>query len=113
MTQPRRYQRVYDEQGVLYAKFQRLPGEENKPLYLAQQSQINQSFPDSFLDFGLTRLPVAGELLKVNQFLWRVEQVIHHPANAPVDPDDLFPEMPSTVGTVQISFYGVIAETGR
>ncbi|MBD2465601.1 hypothetical protein H6G89_31910 [Oscillatoria sp. FACHB-1407] len=103
-------QRVYDDRGVLYVAFQRLPGEENNPLYLASQAQIAQKFPETE-QFGLTRLPVAGDLLKVDRFLWRVEHVLHYPANSPVIPDDLFSNAPSVVATVQISFYGVMAES--
>ena len=100
-------QRVYDDRGILYVAFQRLPGEENNPLYLSSQAQITDNFPKT-QGFGLTRLPVAGELLKVDRFLWRVEHVLHHPANSPVDPDDLFPDEPSIVATVQVCFHGAL-----
>ena len=100
-------QRVYDEQGLIHVCFQRLPGQETNPLYLALQAQIEQNIPQS-LRFGLTRLPVVGELLKVDRFLWKVEQIIHQPVDLEANPDDLFAGLPPEVATIQVSFHAVL-----
>ncbi|KAM3091618.1 hypothetical protein ACKFKF_32885 [Phormidesmis sp. 146-12] len=100
-------QRVYDEQGLIYAFYQRLPGQENNPLYLSIQTQIAQNFPQS-MKFGLTRLPVVNELLQVDRFLWRVEGIIHQSVGLEAAPDDLLACLPPQVAIVQLSFYGVL-----
>jgi len=56
-------QRIYDEQGLIHAHFQRLPGRKNDPLYLSIQNQITQNCPKS-MEFGLTRSPISGKLLQ-------------------------------------------------
>lgn len=100
-------QRIFDEQGLIHAHFQRLPGQESDPLYLSIQTQIAQNVPHS-LNYGMTRLPVVGELLQVDLFLWQVQQVIHHQVRREQDPDDLFADLPDQVATLQICFYGTV-----
>lgn len=100
-------QRVYDDQGLIYVSFQRLPGQEANPLYLTLQTQIEDNMP-RFLNFGLTRLPVVGELLKVDRFLWKVEQVIHQPVNLEANSDGLLVGLPPEAATVQVSFHAVL-----
>ena len=100
-------QRIHNEQGLIYVYFQRLPGQEHDPRYLSIQKQITQGFPKS-IGFGLTRLPVAGELLQVDRFLWQVHQVIHQQVRQEQDPDDLFADLPAQVATVDLSFYGAV-----
>lgn len=102
-----RQQRVFDEQGLIHAYFQRLPGQESNPLYLSIQTQIAENVPQS-LDYGMTRLPVVDELLQVDRFLWQVQQVIHHQVRREEDPNDLFVDFPMQVATIQIRFYGAL-----
>jgi hypothetical protein len=100
-------QRIYDEQGLLHAYFQRLPGQETDPLYFSIQDQITQNCPGS-VRFGLTRVPVVGELLQVNRFLWRVERVVHQQITEESAFSNLFDDLPEKVAIVQISFYGAV-----
>jgi hypothetical protein len=100
-------QQLYDEQGLLHAHFQRLPGQETDLLYFPIQNQITQNCPGS-VRFGLTRVPVVGELLQVNRFLWRVEQVVHQQITEESGFGYLFDDLPERVAVVQISFHGAI-----
>jgi hypothetical protein len=103
MTVPR----IYDEHGLLHAYFQRLPGRENDPLYFSIQDKITQTCPGT-VRFGLTRVPSMNELLQVNRFLWRVEQVIHQQITEESSVSFLFDELPERVAIVHISFYGAV-----
>lgn len=100
-------QRIHDEQGLVHVHFQRLPGREIDPLYLSIQTQITQNCPQSS-EFGLTRLPIVGELLQIDRFLWQVQQVIHLQVQREEDPDDLFAHFPEQVATIHLSFYGTV-----
>lgn len=82
-------QRIYDEQGLIHANFQRLPGKEDDPLYLSIQNQITQNCLKS-MEFGLTRSPIVDEWLQVDRFLWQVQQVVHRQVRKKEeDPNDL------------------------
>lgn len=100
-------QRAYDDQGLIHVCFQRLPGQETNPLYVTLQTQIEQNIP-RYLEFGLTRLPAIGELLRVDRFLWKVEQVIHQPVDLNANSDDVLVGLPPEVATVQVSFHAVL-----
>ena len=98
--------RISDEQGLIHAYFQRLPGQETDPLYLSIQDQITQNRPQTMI-FGFTRLPIVGELLRVERFLWQVRQVVHHEVQTEV-PDNLFADDYKQMATLHICFYGAI-----
>ncbi|MEP1080212.1 hypothetical protein NDI52_33155 [Leptolyngbya sp. PL-A3] len=100
-------QPVFDPQGLVHVNFLRLPGAEEKIAYASLQEQINSHSPES-VNFGLARVPVIGELLQLDRFLWAVDQVIHNPVPVEEDPDDLFPEIPARVATLHIRFHGVM-----
>lgn len=99
-------QRIYDEQGLMHANFQRLPGQETDLRYFSIQDQITQNCPGSG-EFGLTRVPVVGDLLQVNRFLWLVERVVHQQITEEPAFRSLFDDL-ERVATVQISFYGAV-----
>lgn len=101
-------QRVYHQQGLIHAYFQRLPGQKVNPLYLTLQTQIAQNVPQP-MGFGLTQLPIVGDLLKVDYFLWKVEQMIHQPVRLEQDSDDLFARLLPEVATIQVSFHAALS----
>ncbi len=100
--------RVFDEQGLLHAWFQRLPGKESDPRYFSIQDKIAENCPET-IKFGLTRLPIVGELLQVNRFFWQVQQVVHYQSWKGKDPynvHELLTGSPEPVAIIHICFYG-------
>lgn len=88
---------IYDDHGLLYVWFEFLYSDQSSDKNVANNKPNNSTF-------GLSRVPIKGELLKVNNCLWIVEEVIHHNMSLEMINDLQTYQKRLYVATIQVRF---------